>query len=53
MHNTRKKIYIYIEKFPEVHHELKISCDRPVAWSGGFSCSENENKIRQFSIFST
>ena len=36
VHSRRKRIYF--EKFPAGHYELKISCDRPVAWSGGFSC---------------
>ena len=37
MHSTRKKIYV--EKFPAGHCELKTSCNRPIAWSDGFSCT--------------
>ena len=33
--DTQKDI---LRKLPAGHYELKVSCDRPVTWSCGFSC---------------
>ena len=51
----KKKHGIYMkkidfEKFPTGHYELKISCDRPVVWFGGFSCPAPENYLEQTNI---
>ena len=42
---------IYFEKFPAGHCELKISCDRPVAWSGGFSWPTLHQRCKRFGAY--